>query len=70
MNDIKYLIARPWDDDEDDDLCIYSFHNAEILTGTIEDAKESLEYARRQSDDEDAPKYKIYRVFLEELNDE
>ena len=67
MDDIRYLIARPWDDEDPNDLCIYAFHSAEILIGTIEDAEESLEYARRNSDEENASEYRIYRVTLEEI---
>lgn len=60
---INYVIARLWDKDEPEELCIY-FKSGEVHRGTLKEAKAMLAYVNRQ---EPNSNYKIYSVKFEEL---
>lgn len=57
----SYVIGRPWEVHNPNNLCIYVFHNSEIQYGTDKDAENLLQYVKRQKID-DGDLYKIYRV--------
>jgi len=60
----SFVIGRPWEDSDPNNLCIYVFHNSEIQYGTDKDAEGLLQYVRRQKID-DGDLYQIYRVNFE-----
>ena len=56
-----YCVARPWSD-SNPDLCVYAFHG-EIQHGTMSDARNFLQYVRRQAENQEEKKeYAIYKV--------
>lgn len=56
-----YVIARPWEEDEPDNLCVYTIYNREVQYGTMKEAEGLLRYVRNQKED-DSDRYEIYRV--------
>jgi hypothetical protein len=58
MNKIAYVIGFRWDNGE---IAAYTVHNQTVFNGTIEEAKEVLDYVKRTSDHKDR-KYEIYRL--------
>lgn len=56
----KYVVARPWDDNEPDNLCIYAYCT-EVQKGTMEDAESFLAHVKARQPDY-AEKYAIYKV--------
>jgi hypothetical protein len=61
---INYVIARPWDEREPHNLCIYYLHG-EIHRGTIEDATRTLERVQTANPGFD---YSVYEVFYRKLS--
>lgn len=57
--EFKYVVAKPWRDDEPDNLCIYTYMGS-IRTGTMKSAKEFLEYVKSRVGSPDT--YSIYKV--------
>jgi hypothetical protein len=57
----NYVIARPWDE-EDDELCCYMLCGNDVHYGTLEDAQDSLDYVLSQLEDEEPNDYRIYKV--------
>lgn len=66
MNDetINYVIARPWDERDPNNLCVYYLHR-EIHRGTIEDAMQTLHRAQTANPGFD---YAVYEVFYRKLS--
>ena len=66
MNDetINYVIARPWDEREPNNLCIYYLHG-DIHRGTIEDAMLTLERTHKANP---GFEYAVYEVFYRKLS--
>jgi len=66
MNDetINYLIARPWDERDPNNLCVYYLHG-EIHRGTIDDAMQTLHRAQTANPGFD---YAVYEVFYRKLS--
>jgi hypothetical protein len=60
----SFVIGRPWEQTNPNNLCVYVFHNAEIQFGNAKDAENLLQYVRRQKID-DGDQYEIYRVNFE-----
>ena len=60
----SFVIGRPWEHTNPNNLCVYIFHSAEIQYGTTKDAEDLLQYVRRQKID-DGDQYEIYRVNFE-----
>lgn len=63
--EFNFVIARPWEDDEPENLCIYAY-GCEVQRGTMKEARDMLKYVRSQKDD-DSDQYEIYRVVYEKL---
>ncbi len=63
--EFNYVIARPWEEDEPDHLCIYAY-GSEVQRGTMKEAKGMLKYVQSQKDD-DSDQYAIYRVTYEKV---
>ena len=60
--EFDYVVARPWyPDDPNSTLCIYAF-GGEVQRGTMKEAKEFLEYVKRQSENDERDQYGIYIV--------
>lgn len=59
--EINYVIGYPWNTKKPNDLCIYTYRT-EIQSGTMAQAKNFLEYVKRNSEKEDKDKYAIYTV--------
>jgi hypothetical protein len=58
--EFNYVIGYPWDEDEPHYLNIYACAG-EVQYGTIDEARDMLEYVQSQGDD-DSDQYAIYRV--------
>ena len=54
----SYVIARPWDTELSDCLCIYAY-GSEVHYGTMQSAKDLLDHVLQISPGKD---YSIYRV--------
>lgn len=63
--EFDYVIARPWEDEDPDHLCIYAY-GGEVQRGTLADARSMLKYVRGQKDD-DSDQYQIYRVTFDKI---
>lgn len=61
---INYVIARPWDSCEPNNLCVYYLHG-EIHRGTIEDATATL---HRVQSANPGFEYDVYEVFYRKLS--
>lgn len=61
----NFVVARPWETDDPDNLCIYAF-GGEVQRGTLEDARRFLDYVRSRSGTE---QYRIYTVNYEVIED-
>ena len=61
-----YVIARPWEEDEPNNLCIYTIHNSEVHYGTMKEAEGLLRYVRHQKED-DSDRYEIYRITYQKI---
>lgn len=61
--EFSYVIARPWDETDPTNLCIYTFHH-EIHNGTEQEARDFLNYVNRQDPDK---KYRIYKITYTEI---
>ena len=59
----SYVIARPWDENDPTNLCIYAY-GSEVQSGTMDSAKNLLEYVHMMSPDK---RYSIYRVNFEKI---
>lgn len=59
--EFNYVIARPWHDGTNA-LCSYMMYGGQVLHGTIDDARKSLEYVISQKEDDDESDYQIYKV--------
>ena len=62
---IDYVVAHKWDDSKPivGNLSIYTYYST-IQHGTLEEAKQLLDYVRRQSPDE---QWTIYKVNFSKL---
>jgi hypothetical protein len=56
-----YVIARHWDNGS---KCIYTYHT-QVHHGSIESARNLLDYVKRRSPEHDD--YKIYKINYEEV---
>ncbi len=63
--EFDYVVARPWDDEDPNYLAIYTF-GSQIQRGTIEEAKDFLNYVQRQGNKDE--KYSIYKVNFEKID--
>lgn len=61
---INYVIARPWDTQEPNNLCIYHLHS-EVHRGTIEDAMLTLDRVQHSNP---GFEYAVYEVFYRKLS--
>lgn len=61
---INYVIGRPWDEREPNNLRIYQLHS-EVHRGTIADAMATLERVQRSNPGFD---YSVYEVFYKKLS--
>lgn len=61
--EFDYVIARPWDEDEPDHLCIYAY-GTETHRGTAKDAQNLLDYVNRQGKNT----YAIYRLTFQKIS--
>jgi hypothetical protein len=61
--EINYVIARPWEDEDPEYLSIYA-HGSEVQRGSIEDAKKMLEYVRWS---DNSNEWNIYLVNFEKI---
>jgi len=58
--DINYVIGRYWDDTNH--ICAYMIHSAEVMSGTIEEAKQTLEYVKKNSPEKDWRIFQLIQV--------
>jgi len=56
--EFNFVIARPWEESDPDNLCIYMYYGAEVHRGSMKSAKSYLSYANNNSKN----KYSIYKV--------
>lgn len=61
----NYVIGRPWDDKDPDQLAIYVLHNSEIQYGTPSEADRVLEYVKRMSPNQN---WSIYQVTYNKIS--
>lgn len=62
---INYVVARPWDQKDPEHLAIYSYFH-DVQRGTLEDAKNFLEYVKNKDNSED---YAIYIVNFRKIDE-
>ena len=60
MEKFNYVIARMWFKDSNQLNC-YTYHNT-IFYGTMEDAKDQLEFIKGRADENIADEFCIYKV--------
>lgn len=64
----NYIVAKPWyPEEEDSELCIYSYGGEIQQNGTIGSAKNFLQYVQRNSTHEDAHLYAIYKIKIDKI---
>lgn len=65
MEQFNYVIARRWDEKETQLNC-YTFHTT-VFYGSIEDAKNTLEFIKGRADENKAEEFQIYKIDDEPL---
>ena len=55
----NYVVAHPWEDTEDSNLCIYTYFDTVHQGSSKEEAREMLEYVKRRSGNENWAIYKV-----------
>jgi hypothetical protein len=58
MNEFSFVIGRPWDKKDPENICSYMIHNSQVHYGTMEAAEQAKNYV----EDKTKKKEYIYKL--------